>query len=121
MTTFTAVAMLVFNLTRSVAVPIYAAEREGYAKMFGFIEERIGGIEDIRTNGSVPYTMNRFFKVVQEVFKLNLRSDIIGECLRSLTGGLFALGYALAMGVSIWLYQNSIFTLGAIVLVFDYM
>ena len=121
MTAFTAVAMLVFNLTRSVAVPIYAAEREGYAKMFGFIEERIGGIEDIRTNGGVPYTMNRFFKVVQEVFKLNLRSDIIGECLRSLTGGLFALGYALAMGVSIWLYQNSIFTLGAIVLVFDYM
>ena len=121
MTAFTAVAMLVFNLTRSVAVPIYAAEREGYAKMFGFIEERIGGIEDIRTNGGVPYTMNRFFKVVQEVFKLNLRSDIIGECLRSLTGGLFALGYALAMGVCIWLYQNSIFTLGAIVLVFDYM
>ena len=121
MTAFTAVAMLVFNLTRSVAVPIYAAEREGYAKMFGFIEERIGGIEDIRTNGGVPYTMNRFFKVVQEVFKLNLRSDIIGECLRSLTGGLFALGYALAMGVSIWLYQNSIFTLGAIVLVIDYM
>ena len=67
MTAFTAVAMLVFNLTRSVAVPIYAAEREGYAKMFGFIEERIGGIEDIRTNGGVPYTMNRFFKVVQEV------------------------------------------------------
>ena len=121
MAAFTAVAMLVFNLTRSVAVPIYAAEREGYAKMFGFIEERIGGIEDIRTNGGVPYTMNRFFKVVQEVFKLNLRSDIIGECLRSLTGGLFALGYALAMGVCIWLYQNSIFTLGAIVLVFDYM
>ncbi|MDP7280638.1 MAG: ABC transporter ATP-binding protein [Candidatus Poribacteria bacterium] len=121
MTAFTAVAMLVFNLTRSIAVPIYAAEREGYAKMFGFIEERIGGIEDIRTNGGVPYTMNRFFKVVQEVFKLNLRSDIIGECLRSLTGGLFALGYALAMGVSIWLYQNGVFTLGAIVLVFDYM
>jgi len=61
MTAFTAISIYVFNLTRSVAVPIYAAEREGYAKMFGFIEERLGGIEDIRTNGGVPYTMSRFF------------------------------------------------------------
>ena len=121
MTAFTAISIYVFNLTRSVAVPIYAAEREGYAKLFGFIEERLGGIEDIRTNGGVPYTMSRFFKMIQEVFQLNLRSDIIGECLRSLTRVLFALGYALAMGICIWLYQNNFFTLGSIVLILAYM
>ena len=121
MTAFTTISIYVFNLTRSVAVPIYTAEREGYAKLFGFIEERLGGIEDIRTNGGVPYTMSRFFKVIQEVFKLNLRSDIIGECLRSLTRVLFALGYALAMGICIWLYQNNLFTLGSIVLILAYM
>jgi len=121
MTIFTAISMYVFNLTRSVAVPIYAAEREGYAKLFGFIEERLGGIEDIRTNGGVPYTMRRFFKVIQEVFQLNLRSDIIGQLLRSLTRALFALGYALAMGICIWLYQNNLFTLGSIVLILAYM
>ena len=121
MAAFTAISMYVFNLTRSVAVPIYAAEREGYAKLFGFIEERLGGIEDIRTNGGVSYTMSRFFKMIQEVFQLNLRSDIIGECLRSLTRALFALGYALAMGICIWLYQNNLFTLGSIVLIFAYM
>ena len=121
MIAFTVVAMFVFHLTRSVAVPIYAAEREGYAKMFGFIEERLGGIEDIRTNGGVPYTMNRFFQVVQEVFQLNVRSDVIGECLRSLTRGLFALGQALAMAVCIWLFVRGAFTLGAVVLILDYM
>ena len=121
MITFTVVAMFVFHLTRSVAVPIYAAEREGYAKMFGFIEERLSGIEDIRTNGGVSYTMNRFFQVVQEVFQLNVRSDVIGECLRSLTRGLFALGQTLAMAVCIWLFIRGIFTLGAVVLILDYM
>ncbi len=121
MITFTVVAMFVFHLTRSVAVPIYAAEREGYAKMFGFIEERLSGIEDIRTNGGVSYTMNRFFQVVQEVFQLNVRSDVIGECLRSLTRGLFALGQTLAMGVCIWLFIRGTFTLGAVVLILDYM
>ncbi|MCH2576276.1 ABC transporter ATP-binding protein/permease, partial [Candidatus Poribacteria bacterium] len=121
MITFTVVAMFVFHLTRSVAVPIYAAEREGYAKMFGFIEERLSGIEDIRTNGGVSYTMNRFFQVVQEVFQLNVRSDVIGECLRSLTRGLFALGQTLAMPVCIWLFIRGTFTLGAVVLILDYM
>ena len=121
MITFTVVAMFVFHLTRSVAVPIYAAEREGYAKMFGFIEERLSGIEDIRTNGGVSYTMNRFFQVVQEVFQLNVRSDVIGECLRSLTRGLFALGQTLAMAVCIWLFIRGNFTLGAVVLILDYM
>ncbi|MBP97638.1 helicase [Candidatus Poribacteria bacterium] len=121
MITFTVVAMFVFHLTRSVAVPIYAAEREGYAKMFGFIEERLSGIEDIRTNGGVSYTMNRFFQVVQEVFQLNVRSDVIGECLRSLTRGLFALGQTLAMAVCIWLFIRGAFTLGAVVLILDYM
>ena len=121
MITFTVVAMFVFHLTRSVAVPIYAAEREGYAKMFGFIEERLSGIEDIRTNGGVSYTMNRFFRVVQEVFQLNVRSDVIGECLRSLTRGLFALGQTLAMAVCIWLFTRGTFTLGAVVLILDYM
>ncbi len=121
MITFTVVAMFVFHLTRSVAVPIYAAEREGYAKMFGFIEERLSGIEDIRTNGGVSYTMNRFFQVVQEIFQLNVRSDVIGECLRSLTRGLFALGQTLAMAVCIWLFIRGTFTLGAVVLILDYM
>ena len=51
LTGFVLVAFIIYNLIRSIAVPAYTAEREGYSKLYGFIEERLTGIEDIRTNG----------------------------------------------------------------------
>ena len=38
-------------------MPLYTAEREGYSRLYGFLEERLVGIEDIRTNGGIPHTM----------------------------------------------------------------
>ncbi|MBT4609787.1 MAG: ABC transporter ATP-binding protein, partial [Gemmatimonadetes bacterium] len=36
---FALVAFMAINLTRSIAVPIYAAEREGFSRLYGFLEE----------------------------------------------------------------------------------
>jgi len=120
LTAFTIVAFLVYNLTRSIAVPIYAAEREGYSKLFGFIEERLIGIEDIRTNGGTAYTMDRFYDVNNDVYGRVLKSEIMGEVLRAMTGILFALGYAIAMGMGLYLYREGTFTIGTVYLVFHY-
>ena len=120
LTAFTVVAFFVYNFTRSIAVPIYTAEREGYSRFFGFLEERLAGIEDIRTNGGNAYTMDRFYDVNSDVYSRVLKSEIMGEILRAITGVLFALGYALAMGMGIYLYRNGAFTIGTVYLVFHY-
>ena len=120
LTAFTIIAFLVYNLTRSIAVPIYAAEREGYSRLFGFIEERLIGIEDIRTNGGTAYTMDRFYDVNNDVYGRVLKSEIMGEVLRAMTGILFALGYAIAMGMGLYLYREGTFTIGTVYLVFHY-
>ena len=120
LTAFTIIAFIIYNLTRSIAVPIYTAEREGYSRLFGFLEERFTGIEDIRTNGGIPYTLNRFYDVNDDVYGRVLKSEIMGEVLRTITGVLFALGYALAMGMGIWLYREGTFTIGTVYLVFHY-
>jgi len=120
LTAFTIVAFFVYNLTRSIAVPIYTAEREGYSRLFGFLEERLAGIEDIRTNGGSVYTMDRFYDVNSDVYGRVLKSEIMGEILRAITGVLFALGYVLAMGMGIYLYREGAFTIGAVYLVFHY-
>ena len=120
LTAFSILAFLVFNLTRNIAVPIYTAERESYARLYGFIEERLLGLEDIRTNGAGDYTVNRFYGVNNGVFDRVKRSEIMSEGLRAITGIMFALGYALAMGMGIWLYREGTFTIGAVFLVFHY-
>jgi ATP-binding cassette subfamily B protein len=120
LTAFTIVAFWVYNLTRNVAVPIYTAEREGYSRLYGFIEERLTGIEDIRTNGGIAYTMNRFYDVNRDVYGRVVKSEVMGAALQTITSVLFALGYALAMSMGVWLYREGAFTIGTVYLLFSY-
>ncbi len=120
LTVFVIIAMWVYNLTRNIAVPIYAAEREGYSRLFGFLEERLIGIEDFRTNGGVDYTMDRFYDVNRDVYGRAVKAHVMGEVLRMISGVLFALGHALTMGMGIYFYQRGIFTIGTVFLVFQY-
>lgn len=117
---FVAIAILVYNRTRNIAVPVYTAEREGYSKLFGFLEERLTGIEDLRTNGGIGYTMDRFYDVNRDVYGRAVKAHVMGEVLRMISGVLFTLGHALTMGMGIYLYQRDVFTIGTVYLVFHY-
>jgi len=120
LTGFVMVSIFVYNLTRNIAVPVYTAEREGYSRLFGFLEERLTGIEDLRTNGGIGYTMNRFYDVNRGVYGRAVKAHVMGEVLQTISGVLFALGVALAMGMSIYLYQIEAFTIGTVYLVIHY-
>lgn len=117
---FSLVAFGVLNLTRNIAVPIYTAERESYARLYGFIEERLIGLEDIRTNGASQYATNRFHETNNGVYARVKKSELMSELLQAITGVLFVLGYALAMSMGIWLYREGTFTIGAVYLIFHY-
>ena len=120
LTGFVVVSIFVYNLTRNIAVPVYTAEREGYSRLFGFLEERLTGIEDLRTNGGIGYTMDRFYDVNRDVYGRAVKAHVMGEVLQTISGVLFALGVALAMGMSIYLYQIEVFTIGTVYLVIHY-
>lgn len=117
---FVAVSIYVYNCTRNIAVPVYTAEREGYSRLFGFLEERLTGIEDLRTNGGIDYTMDRFYDVNRDVYGRAVKAHVMGEVLRMISGVLFTLGHALTMGMGIYLYQKDVFTIGTVFLVFHY-
>ena len=120
LTGFVAISIFVYNLTRNIAVPVYTAEREGYSSLFGFLEERLTGIEDLRTNGGIGYTMDRFYDVNRDVYGRAVKAHVMGEVLRTISGVLFALGVALTMGMGIYLYQIDVFTIGTVYLVIHY-
>lgn len=120
LTGFVAIAIYVYNRTRNIAVPVYTAEREGYSRLFGFLEERLTGIEDLRTNGGIDYTMDRFYDVNRDVYGKAVKAHVMGEVLRMISGVMFTLGNALMLGMGIYFYQQQIFTIGAVYLVFNY-
>ena len=120
LTSFVAVSIYVYNLTRNIAVSVYTAEREGYSRLFGFLEERLTGIEDLRTNGGISYTMDRFYDVNRDVYGRTVKAHVMGEVLQTISGVLFALGIALTMGMGIYLFQIEVFTIGTVYLVIHY-
>ena len=120
LTAFVIIAFVICNLIRSVAIPAYTAEREGYSKLYGFIEERLVGIEDIRTNGGNAYTMDRFYDVNSDAYRRVLRSQIMGEIVRATTTIMFALGLAISMSMCIYLFQEGTFTIGTVMMAIYY-
>ena len=120
LTAFVIIAFVICNLIRSVAVPAYTAERESYAKLYGFIEERLIGIEDIRTNGGNAYTMDRFYNVNSDAYRQVLRAQIMGEIVQATTRIMFAIGLAISMSMGIYLFRDGTFTIGTVVMVVYY-
>jgi len=54
---------------RRVAVPRWVASRQARAELFGFLEERLQGTEDIRASGATAYVMRRFLERSRQLFR----------------------------------------------------
>jgi ABC-type multidrug transport system fused ATPase/permease subunit len=67
LTLFALFALFVLSRSRDFAVPAMTAERAASANLFGFLEERLGGMDDIRANGAGDHVMRGFFVVARAV------------------------------------------------------
>jgi ABC-type multidrug transport system fused ATPase/permease subunit len=121
LTLFTMGAARVLHWRRSIAVGPTRDEREAAAQLFGFIEERLTGIDDIRANGAGPYVMHRFLEVQRKWFAQALRAWWLRSTIWLSMGTLFGTGYVLTLGLGIGLYLRGAVTLGTVYLFFNYM
>ncbi len=117
---FVVLTVWILGRIRKVAVPHWTAYRKQTAEFFGFVGERLGGTEDIRANGGVPYVMRRFFDLVRKLYPVRLRSGIAGYGMWMANVALFTFGQAIAFGVGATLWRASAITLGTVYLVFYY-
>jgi ABC-type multidrug transport system fused ATPase/permease subunit len=121
LTVFTLVAIVALVRSSTIAVPAMTAEREAQAQLFGFLEEQLAGLDDIRANGGGNYVMQRFHGSLREVFFKGRRGIMMGSAISMITMGLFALGYALALGLGGFLYLRGAVTIGTVYLFYDYV
>lgn len=121
LTAFCAVALGVLIGLRGHAVAASAAEREESAKLFGFIEERLTGLEDIRANGAGAYAMRRFYEVSRRFSQVSQQAWIKRSVFWRSSMGLFSVGTALAFALSAALYLSGRATLGTAYLLTSYV
>jgi ABC-type multidrug transport system fused ATPase/permease subunit len=87
---FAILALAILMRFRNISVPHWTAERQASADLFGFLEERLAGTEDIRSNGSEAYVMRRFYELMRLVMKRSLKANLMFNVLFNAYFLLFA-------------------------------
>jgi ATP-binding cassette subfamily B protein len=108
------------SVLKDVAVPRFRKSRQASAELFGFLEERISGTEDVRANGAVGYVLRRFYEHSQPVWRHWILAAIIGEGAFGTVWILFAVGSAVSLALGAYLFQNEQITIGTVYLIFRY-
>jgi ATP-binding cassette subfamily B protein len=120
MTVLAAVLFVALMMIQRLTVPFWSRAREASAALFGLIEERLSGTEDIRSSGAIDYTMNRLYERGRDRLIHERRAAVFGS-LTWLTPLLF---FALAGALTYWLgyrfFTAGTMTLGTVYLIFFY-
>ena len=115
-----ALLFLTLIVVQRLTVPFWRRAREASAGLFGFIEERLSGTEDLRSSGAIDYTMNGLYTRSRDRLGHERRAAIIGASAW-MTPLLF---FAIANGLTYWLgyrfFSDGTMTLGTVYLVFFY-
>ncbi|MHB0876657.1 MAG: ABC transporter ATP-binding protein [Anaerolineae bacterium] len=117
---FVGVDLLLMNRLRSIAVPHWTAARQASADLYGFLEERLAGTEDIRACGAKAYVMRRFYELLRSLMRKYMRAGLMGGVVANSTTFLFAAGNAVALAVGAYVYWQGSITIGTVYLIFSY-
>ena len=120
LTVFVVAGMAVLTSIRNIAVPYWKANREASADTFGFLEERLAGTEDIRSNDAKPYVMRRFHGLMRGWYDKALKAGLMSSIMFSTTMFMFGVGSAVSLSLGAYLYFGGAISLGTVYLIFHY-
>ncbi len=98
----------------------WAADRAALADLFGFLEERLAGTEDIRASGATGYAMRRFFERARVAARTRVIAGLFGTSSWGVSVFMLTLGTAIALGIGAWLYLQGEITIGTVYLILAY-
>lgn len=117
---FVLLTLLVQRHVIRFAVPQWKKAREADAELYGFLEERLAGTEDIRAAGAGGWIMQRFQDLLRQTMIIRRRAFLLGSALWISSIGFFTLGNIVALGIGTWLYREGSITAGTVYLIFHY-
>ena len=105
---------------RSAAVEAREAEREVNAQLYGDLEERLGGLEDLRANGAGEYAVHRLHSHSSRSWRAARRASLFGDSSYAVAAITFATGSVATLGVGVLLHDRGAITAGAVLSLFRY-
>lgn len=120
MTIFTLLSIGFMTFIRNMGVSSSKDERAASATLFGLIEERIAGIEDVQANGAVPYVTNRFHEAMRKVFRTGRKAWMLRVVPWNTTVVLFAIAVTVVLLLGVHYYLIGQISIGTLFLIFQY-
>ena len=115
-----AVAGAVMVRFRAAAVPAHDEEREVQSRLYGDLEERLGGLEDLRANGAGDYAVHRLHEHSAAWWRTARRAALVGDGSYAVAATAFSVGSVLTLALGIWLHRDGVLTLGALLALFRF-
>jgi ATP-binding cassette, subfamily B, bacterial len=117
---FATVAALTIARLRNSAVPQATERRAAAARLFGEIEERLAGAEDLRANGGGAHAVRRFHQATAALYRSARRAAHGTRRIYVITMAVFVAGGILSLAAGATLYGAGAITLGTVYLLFRY-
>jgi ATP-binding cassette, subfamily B, bacterial len=121
LTLYTLATLVVLRVIQPRAVVRWTASRAAEADLFGFIEERISGAEDIRAAGAEAYTMRRLYRLLRRGLESLRASIMVDTAIYNVTSLLSVIGYAIGLAVGVYLYTVGQATIGTAFMIVAYV
>jgi ABC-type multidrug transport system fused ATPase/permease subunit len=118
---FAALELLLMQRTRSIAVPASELERDANAETFGFLEERLAGLDDLRANGGGAHALHRFERVMRRFRGRTRRAWMLRSVVWLSSYGGFVLGVTVTLAVAIERVRVGAMTVGEAYMALQYM
>jgi ATP-binding cassette, subfamily B, bacterial len=115
-----AAALAVLLSTRNLAGRTVALERQSRAELAGFLEERIGGLDDIRAGAGDAHVMRRLGEITGVLNARNYHTARVGRAVWVMSAAMFAASSLAALALGVWLFQRGQASLGAVYLYVQY-
>jgi ATP-binding cassette subfamily B protein len=119
-TVFSAITLYALNQVRGLAIPHQKALREANANLFGYLEERLAGTEDIRSCGAVDFVIRGLYKLMYTILGHWRKAWRMFLVVRFTGGMLLTLGNVMAMLAGYFLFRGGTITIGTAYLLFHY-
>jgi ATP-binding cassette, subfamily B, bacterial len=95
-------------------------ERQASAELFGLLEERLSGTEDIRANGAVAYVLRRHLERSRVLFRTSVRRALLGMLSWRSLNTAITIGTIVSLTIGAMLVLDGTLTIGQVYLIFAY-
>jgi ATP-binding cassette subfamily B protein/ATP-binding cassette subfamily C protein len=120
LTALVIITLTVLNRIRDIAVPHLMSASQASADLFGFLEERLSGTEDIRSRGAIAHVMRRLYEFMRVFLQKWRKAALMGSIALNTIAVLFTLGNAVGLALGAYLWSAGSITIGTVYMIFYY-